>query len=232
MVGQFRGLATRFRDRSVAGRELGAALTGKIRSTSVYVLALPRGGLPVAHAVAAALGAPLDVLLVRKLGTPARPELAAGAIASGGVTVYNTEVLNYLGLTEADLDGIREREQAELERRERIYRGDRPFPSLEGKTVILVDDGMATGATMRAAVDSVRSAKPADIIVAVPSASVEAVTLLQRHADEVIALSTPDPYVAVSASYDDFPQVVDAEVVELLSAAWSSDGDATSNRGA
>jgi len=176
------------------------------------------------------LGAPLDVLLVRKLGTPSNPELAAGAIASGGVTVYNEAVLRYLGLTEADLDRIREREQAELDRRERIYRGARPFPSLKDKTVILVDDGMATGATMHAAVDAVRSAEPARIIVAVPSASEEAVTLLQRNADEVVALSMPDPYVAVSVSYEYFPQVDDSEVVEILSATWSSAEDPVPNR--
>jgi putative phosphoribosyl transferase len=211
----------RFRDRSDAGQQLGAALKHKIRATSPYVLGLPRGGLPVAHAVAAALGAPLDVLAVRKLGAPANPELAVGAIASGGVTVYNEPILRYLGLTEADLNRTREREQSELGRRERAYRGDRPFPSLKGKTVILVDDGMATGATMRAAVDAVRCLEPASIIVAVPSASDEAAALLQRHTDEVVALSIPDPYVAVSTSYLHFPQVEDSEVVELLSSAWS-----------
>jgi predicted phosphoribosyltransferase len=212
---------TRFRDRADAGRRLADALKRKISAENLYVLGLPRGGLPVAYEVAVALEAPLDVLVVRKLGAPFNPELAVGAVASGGITVYNELILSQLHLAKADLEKTLEAEQAELERRERTYRGDRPFPSLKGTTVILIDDGVATGATMRAAVDAVRAMDPAQLVVAVPTAAEDSVTRIRRSADEVVVLSTPDPYVAVGAWYDYFPQLQDTEVIEILNSAWA-----------
>ena len=219
--GQMVAKLARFRDRSDAGRRLANALKAELSSENLCVLALPRGGLPVAYEVAVELEAPLDILVVRKLGAPFQPELAVGAVASGGITVYNERILLQLGLNEADLTAVLERERAELERRERAYRGDRPFPSLEGKTVILIDDGIATGATMRAAVDAVRAMEPARVIVAVPTAAEDSVRILRRSADKVLALSTPEPYVAVGAWYEHFPQLQDAEVIEILNSAWA-----------
>ncbi len=209
----------RFKDRRDAGRRLADDLKQNVARDGVYVLGLPRGGLPVADEVAVALDAPLDILDVRKIGAPFNPELAVGAIASGGITVYNETIMSVLGLTEADVQSTLEQEQAELERRERVYRGDRPFPSLEGKTVILVDDGIATGATMQAAIDAVRVMRPARIVVAVPTAAEDSVLRLKRSADEVVALSTPEPYVAVGAWYEHFSQLRDSEVIEILEAA-------------
>jgi len=205
-----------FRDREDAGRQLAAGLQREHLSGDIVVLGLPRGGVPVAYQVAEALSAPLDVLIVRKLGAPFNRELAVGAIASGGVAIYNTRLLAQLGLSEADVEPIRLREQAELERRTREYRGDSPFPDVRDKTVILVDDGIATGATMEAAVEAVRSLEPASVIVAVPTAARDSVIRIERVADRVVALSTPEPYMAVGAWFESFPQVPDQEVVTLL----------------
>ncbi len=208
-----------FTDREDAGVQLGAALKREPISGKVLVLGLPRGGVPVAFEVAKALDAPMDVMIVRKLGAPFNPELAVGAIARGGVTIYNERLLAQLGLAEQDVERIREREQAELARRERKYRGDRPFPDVKDKTVILVDDGIATGATMEAAVEAIRLLGPASVVVAVPTAARDSVARLARRADKVVALSTPEPYVAVGAWFQRFGQVPDAEVERLLSAS-------------
>ncbi len=208
-----------FADRSAAGRQLGGRLVESGIRGNVVVLGLPRGGIPVACEVAAALNAPVDALVVRKLGAPFNPELALGAIAYGGVTVYNDELLEQLGLDESQLEPIRARELEELERRERTYRAGRPPLAIAGTTVIIVDDGMATGATMHAAVVATRALAPARIVVAVPTAAVDAVERLERVADRVVALATPEPYFGVGAWYSQFPQLTDEEVVDALAAA-------------
>ena len=182
------------------------------------MLGLPRGGVPVAYELAQALNAPLDVFLVRKLGAPFNPEFAVGAIAAGGVVVYNDEALAGLALNERDLEPIIARERAELGRRDRAYRAERPPLVLDGKTAILVDDGIATGSTMRAAVAAVKALRAQRIIVAAPTASREAVAELERSADLVAVLSVPEPYIAVGRWYEHFPQIDDREVVELLAA--------------
>jgi putative phosphoribosyl transferase len=205
-----------FRDRQDAGVRLARRLSSEGFTGDAIVLGLPRGGVPVAYEIAVELKAPLDVFLVRKLGAPFNPELAVGAIASGGEAVYNEGLLAQLGLDEEALAPILKREEEELERRERVYRRGRPAPSVAGKTVILVDDGVATGATMLAAVDAVRALGPRRVVVAVPSTSASALARLRRSADEVIALSTPEPYVAVGAWYESFPQLSDRDVIEFL----------------
>jgi putative phosphoribosyl transferase len=182
----------------------------------VIVLALPRGGVPVAHEVATSLGAPLDVFLVRKLGTPGHRELAMGAIASGGVRVLNDDVVRWYGIPEGAINAVARNEQAELERREREYRRDRPPHDLRELTVILVDDGLATGSTMRAAVEAVRLHKPARVIVAVPVAAAETCGEFRALADEIVCAKTPEPFSAVGQWYVDFSQTTDDEVRALL----------------
>jgi putative phosphoribosyl transferase len=184
----------------------------------LIVLGLPRGGVPVAYELAKGLDAPLDVFVVRKLGEPFNPEFAIGAIASGGVVVYNDEAIADLALDPRVFQPIIERETVELMRRERTYRAGRPPLALEGKTVILVDDGIATGATMRAAVDAARGMQAERIVVAAPTGSRQAVAQLEQSADVVAVLSIPEPYVAVGRWYEHFPQIDDREVVELLAA--------------
>jgi putative phosphoribosyl transferase len=206
----------RFRDRAEGGRLLGERLTALASRDDVFVLALPRGGVPVAREVARALGAPLDVFLVRKLGHPAQPELAMGAIASGGTRVLNEQLVRELRLDDDVIDRVTERELAELERRERAYRGDRPLPDLTGKTVVLVDDGLATGATMRAAVAAVRAQGPRRIVVAVPTAPLHSLAELGREADEVVSVITPEPFHAVGLWYEDFRELSDDDVRRLL----------------
>jgi putative phosphoribosyl transferase len=208
-----------FRDRSDAGRQLGERLVRMHIGGELIVLGLPRGGIPVACEVAAALGAPVDVLVVRKLGAPFNPELAVGSIASGGVIVYNRWLLAELGLDEEALAPILDRERRELTRRERVYRGDKPVPKLDGKTVIIVDDGAATGATMHAGVKAVRALGPRRIVVAVPTSSQEAADRLAAVADEVVALSTPEPYLAVGTWYQVFDQLSDEDVAAWLARA-------------
>jgi putative phosphoribosyl transferase len=208
--------AHRFADRAEAGRALAALLEGWAGREDVSVLALPRGGVPVGAEVARALGAPLDVFLVRKLGVPGHEELAMGAIASGGEPMLNDETVRTLRITPSQIDRVVAEERAELERREREYRGDRPPPAIRGRTVILVDDGLATGSTMHAAALAVRAEEPARIIVAVPVASLDACELLRDAADEVVAAATPEPFYAVGAWYRDFTQTTDAEVRALL----------------
>jgi len=207
---------TVFADRKEAGRELGKELRRHTKAGSPLVLGLARGGVPVAAEVARALDGELDVLVVRKVGVPGQPELAAGAIASGGVQVISDRVMGMTGLDEEDLRPVVEREQAELERREKAYRGDRPPLDVGGREVILADDGMATGSTMLAAVRAVRKLGAERIIVAVPTASGEAAADMEQEADEVVCLDIPSPYMAVGYWYSDFGQTSDEEVRELL----------------
>jgi predicted phosphoribosyltransferase len=182
----------------------------------VVVLALPRGGVEVAAHVAQALGAPLDVIVVRKLGVPGREELAMGAIAGGGECVLNREIVTGLGIARDDIETAIARETVEVERREREYRGDRPRPDLAGRVAVLVDDGLATGSTMHAAVRAVRREKPAEIIVAVPTAPPAACSARELEADEVVCVRRPRPFLAVGLSYDDFTQTSDDRVRDLL----------------
>jgi predicted phosphoribosyltransferase len=209
-------LLGRFRDRAAAGRGLAGRLRRYAGRDDVIVLALPRGGVPVALPVAEALGAPLDVFLVRKLGVPGREELAMGAIASGGVRVINDDVVAALGIGDDVVDAVSAREARELERRECLYRDGRPAVDVAGRTVILVDDGLATGSTMRAAATALRLRRPARIVIAVPAAPPETCEELRREADEVVCAITPDPFFAVGQWYDDFRQTTDDEVRELL----------------
>jgi putative phosphoribosyl transferase len=208
-----------FRDRTEAGRRLAAALGHYAGRSDVLVLALPRGGVPVAYEVAKALGAPLDVFVVRKLGVPGQPEFAMGAIATGGVRVLNRDVVTGLGIPPQMIDAVAERELVELERRERAYRGARPAPDVTGRIVILVDDGLATGATMRAAAAALKSQRPARVVVAVPTASREACDEFRAEVDEVVCAETPPHFVAVGRWYEDFRETSDDEVRDLLQRA-------------
>ena len=208
-----------FRDRHDAGQLLATKLARYANRADVVVLALPRGGVPVASEVANALRVPLDVYLVRKLGVPGYEELAMGAIATGGVRVLNEQIVNALGIPEDVIDAVASWEQQELERRERIYRGDRPPPDVQSKTVILIDDGLATGATMQAAVRALRQQEPARIVVAVPTAAPETCEQFKAEADEVICAITPEPFYAVGLWYEDFSQTTDEDVRELLAQA-------------
>jgi len=211
------GSLTRFRDRREAGELLGAEAARRLAGrTDVVVLALPRGGLPVANGVAKALGAPLDVFVVRKLGLPGHEELAMGAIASGGVRVMNDDVLAYIPVRRAAIEAVAEREQIELERREREYRGKRPPLEVAGKTVVVVDDGLATGSTMRAAVRALRQMDPRSIVIAVPVAAPQTCRDLGAEVDEMICLRTPEPFEAVGLWYENFEQTTDEEVHEIL----------------
>jgi putative phosphoribosyl transferase len=205
-----------FSDRRHAGRLLAERLREHARQPDTLVLALPRGGVPVAFEVARALELPLDVFVVRKLGVPGHEELAMGAIASGGVRVLNPEVTGRIRASERIVGRVAERERAELERRERRYRYGRPPPRVEGKVVILIDDGLATGSTMRAAVTALRAQNPARIVVAVPTAARATCAALRNLADEVVCLATPEPFMAVGQSYRHFGQTSDEEVRDLL----------------
>jgi predicted phosphoribosyltransferase len=212
-------VSARFSDRRAAGRFLAQKLAAYANRPDVIVLALPRGGVPVAYEVAAALHAPLDVFLVRKLGVPGHEEYAMGAIASGGVRVLNEEVVQALGIPDFRIEAAAAREQQELERRERAYRGNRPPPDVRGRTVILVDDGLATGASMQAAVMALRRLEPARIVVAVPTAAPETCEQMRTLADEVVCATTPEPFHAVGLWYEDFSQTSDEEVGALLAQA-------------
>jgi putative phosphoribosyl transferase len=207
-----------FRDRAEAGRVLATKLMGFAGRGDVVVLALPRGGAVVGYEVAQALNAPLDVFVVRKLGTPGQPELAMGAIASGGVIVLNPDVVHGLNISDEVIREVAAREQQEVERREREYRGTRPPLAVRHQAVILVDDGLATGSTMRAAVRAVRDRDPAAIVVAVPVAAASTCDELRSESevDHVICLATPERFQAVGQWYEEFPQVSDEEVRELL----------------
>jgi putative phosphoribosyl transferase len=210
------GTAAPFTDRREAGRELAAKLQRYAGRGDVVVLALPRGGVPIAVEVAEALDAPLDVFVVRKLGMPGHPEFAIGAIASGGVRVLSDDVIRWYAVPESAIEAIVRQELAELERRERDYRQGRPLTNLRGRTVILVDDGLATGASMRAAVEAVRAHHPARVVVAVPVGAPSTCQELGEVADEVVCARTPEPFSAVGRWYRDFVQVTDEEVRALL----------------
>ena len=205
-----------FRDRRDAGRLLAEKLAAYATRPDVLVLALPRGGVPVAYEVAHRLGAPLDVFVVRKLGVPGHEELAMGAVATGGVRVLNDQLVEQLGIPDQMIDAVAARERQELARRERLYRGGRPPPDVRGRTVILVDDGLATGATMYAAIEALRKQNPGRIVVAVPTASPETCEEMKVKADHVICAITPDPFQAVGRWYQDFSQTSDEEVADLL----------------
>lgn len=208
-----------FRDREQAGQRLAQELAAYRQNRDVVVLGLPRGGVPVAYQVARSLAVRLDVFIVRKLGVPDHPEYAMGALASGGVRVLSDEVIETLGISRADVERVTANELEELKRREREYRGDRPRPPLAGRIVMLVDDGLATGSTMRAAVRAVRKQMPDRIIVAVPVASVDSVQVLSAEADALVTVTKPDPFFGVGRWYEDFAQTTDDEVKELLQRA-------------
>jgi predicted phosphoribosyltransferase len=218
----YKDYTMRFLDRRDAGRQLAAKLSGYAGDPSVLVLGLPRGGVPVAYEVARALHAPLGVFVVRKLGLPGHRELAMGAIASGGVRVLNPDVSDGLRISPAEVESVAARELLELERQERTYRpagsNAAPLPELAGRTVLVVDDGLATGSTMRAAVQALRQSGPKRIVVAVPVAAPETARSLRQEAD-VVCLSTPREFQAVSTWYEDFSQTTDEEVRQLLEAA-------------
>lgn len=206
----------RFRDRYDAGRRLAAALGEYAGRDDVLVLALPRGGVPVGYEVARALGAPLDLMQVRKLGVPGHEELAMGAIASGGVRILSQDVIETLSIPDRVIATVAAAEERELDRRERIYREGRPFPDVRGRTVILVDDGLATGSTMRAAAAALRAQGAGRLVAGVPVAPRETCDALRDLVDDVICAVTPEPFFAVGEWYEDFTQISDAEVQDLL----------------
>lgn len=205
-----------FRDRVDAGQRLARHLAAYAARPDTLVLALPRGGVPVGYEVARVLELPLDVFLVRKLGVPGHEELALGAVATGGVRVLNPEVTRHLRLADRVIARVTERELQELERQHQAYRGQRTFPALSGQTVILVDDGLATGSSMRAAAAAVRQQAPARVVVAVPVAAAETCAALGSHVDEVACAISPEPFHAVGLWYEDFAQTTDDEVRDLL----------------
>lgn len=211
--------AEQFRDRSEAGRLLATKLATYNNRPDVLVLALPRGGVTVAFEVARALHAPLDVVAVRKLGVPERKELAMGAIASGGVRILNKDIVQFLNIPEAVIDKVAAHEQQVLQRREDLYRGGRPASTIRGRTVILVDDGIATGATMHAAVAAVKQQQPARIIIAVPTAAPSTCEEFAAEVDEVVSVIRPEPFYAVGLWYENFAQTTDTDVRNLLAQA-------------
>ena len=211
-----------FEDRFEAGRVLASKLGEFSGRTDVVVLALPRGGVPVGYEVAQALRAPFDVFVVRKLGTPGQEELAMGALASGGVTVLNREVIQALGIPRQTINAVVAREERELERREREYRGQRPAASVRGRTAIVVDDGLATGSSMRVAAKALRKEAAAEIVVAVPVASPSTCSAFELEVDKVVCATTPEPFSAVGQWYRNFSQTTDEEVRDLLARSASA----------
>lgn len=212
-----------YEDRRAAGRALVPELQ-RCDLDNPIILGLPRGGVPLAYEIAVALRAPLDTIVVRKLGVPSQPELAFGAIASGGVRVINSDVVETgFGLDDETIEQIASREMQELRRREQAYRLERPYPELAGKDVVLVDDGLATGATMRAAAEAVKTKSPSSVIVAVPVGSASAVAKVAAVVDRVVCLETPASFYAVGQFYADFRQTSDEEVRELLREAWANE---------
>jgi predicted phosphoribosyltransferase len=209
-------MAPIFKDRVDAGERLAKELARYDGRADAVVLGLPRGGVAVAFVVSEALRVPLDILVVRKLGVPGNEELAMGAIASGGARVLNRDVIRWMGITDRTIEVVAARETRELERRERALRGDRPRIALRGKSVLLVDDGIATGATMRAAVSALRATEPGRVVVAAPVAPPDVCARLEEETDELVCLARVEPFGAVGSWYADFPQVTDGEVRELL----------------
>jgi putative phosphoribosyl transferase len=210
---------TPFRDRTEAGKLLAKLLTAYTNQRDVLVLALPRGGVPVAFEIARALHAPLDVIVVRKLGVPGQEELALGAIATGGVRILNKDVVQFLDIPDEMIDFIAANEQQELERRERLYRGDRPVYAVRGRKVIIVDDGIATGATMHAAVAAIKERRPSRIIIAVPTAAPSTCDEFAAEVDELACVIRPEPFIAVGYWFRQFSQTTDEEVRNLLEQA-------------
>jgi putative phosphoribosyl transferase len=208
-----------FKDRAQAGQLLAEKLKAFANRKDVLILALPRGGVPVGFEVARALHVPLDVIIVRKLGVPDKEELAMGAIATGGVQVLNTALINALGITDPAVQAVSAMEERELHRREALYRDGRPYPSVQNQTVILIDDGLATGASMFAAARALRQLHPAHIVVAVPVASEEVCKEFRPIVDDIICATTPDPFIGVGRWYDNFSQTTDEEVRDLLARA-------------
>jgi len=206
----------RFLDRRDGGRQLAAKLSEYADQPDVIALALPRGGVPVAHEVARVLDVPLDLLIVRKLGLPGREELAIGAIASGGIRILNEDIVHALSVDPEVIDRVTEQEMEELQRRQQQYRGDRAALEVRDRTVILIDDGLATGASMLAAVQALRTRNPARIIVAVPAAAPQAIDLLRKKVDKIVCVMAPDPFEGVGKWYEDFSQTTDEEVRMLL----------------
>jgi putative phosphoribosyl transferase len=218
------GLGTIFLDRGDAGRQLAAQLAAYANRSDVIVLGIPRGGVPVAYEIAMALGAPLDVFVSRKLGVPWQEELAFGAVAGRGVRILDPEIVGEVGISSDEIERITASVLTEVERRERAYRGDRPRPDLAGKTVILVDDGIATGSSILAAIAALRQWKPAKIVVATPVVPISICNRLGKDGLEVVALMTPKSFAAIGQFYEDFSQVSDEEVIELLSRAENARG--------
>jgi putative phosphoribosyl transferase len=210
------GIMEQYRDRSEAGIILAEHLKDYANKSNVIVLALPRGGVPVAFEIATALSIPLDIIIVRKLGVPGHKELAMGAIASGGTVVFNESLMQQLCLEQSSIDPVLKAEQKELERREVLYRGSRALPILLNKTIILVDDGIATGATMRAAVTALRKHKPDTIVIAVPVAARDTCEEMKKRVDKIVCPLMPINFYAVGLWYKKFPQTSDTEVIELL----------------
>ena len=213
---------TRFDDRAEAGRLLAERLASYADNPNVVVLGLPRGGVPVAFEVARGLRVPMDLFVVRKLGTPGNRELAMGAIAEGGIRVLDEELVRELAIHRGEIEAVTHQETQELQRRIRAYRGKRDAPNLEGKTVILVDDGVATGSTMRAAIRAIRAHRPARLVAAVPTIARSTFRELRTEVDELIAILTPEPFFGVGEWYADFGQTSDAEVSALLQKASPS----------
>ena len=206
----------KFINRSDAGKILAEALFEYQNQLDVIVLALPRGGVPVAFEIAKILSLPLDIFIVRKLGAPHHKELAMGAIASGGTIIFNEDVISELSISQSAIQEVIQSERQELRRRELLYRGDRPFPTLTGKRIIIVDDGIATGATMRAAISALRKDHPLSIIMAIPVAARSTYEEMSTLVDKIVCPLTPAYFYAVGAWYDEFPQVTDQEVIALL----------------
>ena len=223
-------MPTAFRDRTEAGQLLAQQLSTYAGRSDVIVLALPRGGVPVAYEVSRALGVPLDVFVVRKLGVPGHEELAMGAIASGGVSVLNEDVVEALRIPPRVIETVAARELGELKRRERAYRGGRAAPEVRGRTLILVDDGLATGSTMRAAVAALRRLGPARIIVAVPTAAPTTCEQFRHEADDCVCDITPEPFYSVGLWYEDFSQTTDDQVRDLLERSANEMPSAVSER--
>jgi putative phosphoribosyl transferase len=213
----------RFRNRREAGQRLAKLLATYANRPDVLVLGLPRGGVPVAFVVAQSLHVPLDVMIVRKLGSPGQEELAMGAVATGGIRVLNDDVIRCAGVSPEDLQTATVREQREVTRRALVYRGGRPLPDIHGRTVILVDDGIATGATIRAAIAAIRAQKPVRLIVAAPVAAVETCDTLRSEVDDLVVAYEPDVFFGVGLWYDDFPQITDDAVCALLAQAWDAE---------